>query len=61
MLSIGVAIVTKCIVGKAILAINIRSSKRCFTHPSMLARRSALVLKVGVLYVNALPVTAKQD
>ena len=34
--------------GKAVLAINIRSSKRCFTRPSSLTRRSTLVLKVGV-------------
>ena len=26
------------------------SSKRCFSHPSLLARLSASVLKVGVLY-----------
>ena len=35
---------------KAVLAVYIRSSKRHFTHPSLLTRQSALVLKVGVSY-----------
>ena len=36
--------------GKAVLSIHIRSSKRYFSHPSLITRQSALLLKVGVLY-----------
>ena len=35
---------------KAVLVVYIRSSKRRFNHPSLVARQSTLILKVGVSY-----------
>ena len=53
MSSIGMALVTKCVTSnsqrRAVLAVNI-AAKRRFINPSILERRNALVLKVGVSY-----------